>query len=218
MDPLAQTPGSAPQPTTRECLQRLHTGQLQGREHFVARIMPRLLLQVRQQMRASHREQAESLDITHDLLLDFLRCGVAFYVNDSEVLGRYLARCVQNRLRDVFKGLRRTPKPVDFGEVVLDLVAGTDHSAPGESASRNEDRAWMHVAVEHLPTRARQLVLLREFDSASWEVAGEAVGLSPDAARMAHKRALEKLGEMVVVLRARGLVGLEAFLVGRQGR
>ena len=55
-------------------------------------------------------------------------------------------------------------------------------------AAREETRRLLREALEKLPTRDRQIVLLRNFDDLSWDEVGVKVGCTADAARMRYHR------------------------------
>jgi RNA polymerase sigma factor (sigma-70 family) len=60
-----------------------------------------------------------------------------------------------------------------------------------------EQRRLLSRAIEQLEPRQRQVIELREFDRLSFESVGLRMGLSADATRKLHRRAMEVLQQLI---------------------
>lgn len=71
----------------------------------------------------------------------------------------------------------------------------TDVIAPGESdpASHGEDLDAMRQALQELPERQREVVLLRHYECLSYAELAQVLGIREDAARANHYQALRRL-------------------------
>ncbi|MBL8755170.1 MAG: hypothetical protein JNK15_17835, partial [Planctomycetes bacterium] len=65
---------------------------------------------------------------------------------------------------------------------------------------------WVRLALELLEPEDREIVRLRDYDQLSFGAIAAQLGLTEDAARMRHKRAMPKLARTLESLRT-GRVG-----------
>jgi len=72
---------------------------------------------------------------------------------------------------------------------------------PSMSVERHEREGWVRLGMEFLDSEDREVLVLRKWDNASFSDIGERLGITPDAARMRHNRALKRLGEKIWALR-----------------
>jgi RNA polymerase sigma-70 factor (subfamily 1) len=80
-------------------------------------------------------------------------------------------------------------------DLLLDLAFAEDQRDRLASVSEIE---LLHVALASLKDHHRQVILWRIHDSLSWKQIGEFLESSPDACRMLHERALEKLRQHIL--------------------
>ncbi len=189
-------------------LQRWHAGDAEALAELVQRQLPWLLDHVERRLGGLLRERGEAADYLHDALLDFLRDGPRFLVQDERQLRSLLARVVENTLRDKndwFRAKRRdlartAPLP-DGG--VLDLPSGiVVSSTPSRQAGREETRAWVRLALELLDPEDRKIIVARDYEDRSFVEIGAEIGMTADAVRMRWNRAVGRLALLLRRLRS----------------
>ena len=189
-------------------LQRWHAGDEAALSELVERELPWLRQHVERRLGEFLGQRGEASDYLHDALLDFLRDGPRFQVRDESQLRALLGQVIENTLRDKhdwFRAKRRSLRPtVDLpGDSVLDLQSGAlQSSTPSRAADRDERRAWVRLALELLEPEDRKLILARDYEERSFGEIGAELGLQPDAARMRWNRAVARLGQVLLRLRA----------------
>jgi RNA polymerase sigma-70 factor (ECF subfamily) len=95
-----------------------------------------------------------------------------------------------HKVADVYRG--RARRPEDLTSAVPELADTQD--GPESTALRRDEVRQVRALLEQLPPRARELLLLRTAGLTA-EQAGQVVGLTPGAVRVAQHRALEQLRE-----------------------
>lgn len=198
--------------TTALLLRRWHAGENAAFEALLVKHLPWLQNYVHRRLGHLLRTRGETGDYVQEAMIDALRYGPRVVVTDEDQFRALLGRIVENVMRD--ENDRFRTKKRDVGrerelptDSVLDLDAPRkDVSTPSQAASREEERAWLRLALECLPTVERRVILLRDFDAASFAEIGATLGLAEDAARMRYRRALLKLAERVEQVQRRGVV------------
>ncbi|MBI3898520.1 MAG: RNA polymerase sigma factor [Gammaproteobacteria bacterium] len=100
-------------------------------------------------------------------------------------------RVVQN-LRGLLTGSR--PDAVD-SESVLDLLMAPTHERPDAQLATKEQRRALERALTELPTRQRQVFLLREWQGLTTAETAQTLGCSIGTIKQHHFRALQALRE-----------------------
>jgi RNA polymerase sigma-70 factor (ECF subfamily) len=197
-----------PSDDTRVLLQRWHAGDRQAIEALVGRDLEWIRGHVRARLGPLLRSRGETMDYVQDAVLDVLQYTPRFLTDDRRQFRALVARIVENHLRDAHDhhaAQRRTPareRPVPT-DSVLDLgVAASTVTRPDAAAERNEQEAWVRLALELLEPADRQVLLLRQWQGLEFAVVGEHLGIAEDAARMRFQRALPKLAKQLEALRA----------------
>lgn len=202
-------------PSIQDLLQRWHAGDQQALEQLVAWNLPWLRQHVERRLGGFLRERGDVGDYLHDALLDFLRDGPRFQVRDEAQFRGLLVRVIENTLRDKndwFRAKRRNlgrvaPMPADS---VLDLHSGiVVSSTPSRQVAREESRAWVRLALELLDPEDRKVILGRDYEDRSFVEIGEELGLSAAAVRMRWTRAVGRLAQTMLKLRAGEVAGLD---------
>jgi RNA polymerase sigma factor (sigma-70 family) len=86
---------------------------------------------------------------------------------------------------------------------VLDLHSGAmQSSTPSRAVGREENRAWVRLALELLDPEDRKVILGRDYEQRSFVEIGAELGLTAAAVRMRWSRAVARLGQAMVRLRA----------------
>jgi RNA polymerase sigma-70 factor (ECF subfamily) len=193
---------------TRELLLRWHGGDASAIADLLRRDLPWICAQVRQRLGARLRQLGDTDDYVQEVVVDFLRHGPRLLLSDRQQLRAFLARVAANVLVDQHhfhhaqrRDVRRAePLP---SETVLELDAGTAITRPSEAAARNEERAWIRIALELLGAEDRQVIVLRDWQELGFSEIGGQLGLTEAAARMRYVRALPRLAQTVRQLQER---------------
>ena len=92
-------------------------------------------------------------------------------------------------------------------DTVLSLDPPVDTvTRPPQAAERDEQQAWVRLALEFLAPLDRETIWLHEWENLNFRQIGERLNISEDAARMRFQRALPKLAKRVQELQS-GKVG-----------
>ena len=195
---------------TRILLERWHDGDRSAVEALVARDLPWICDYVRLRLGPLLRGRAETADYVHDALLEVFDYVPRFVTGDRASFRALLSRMLENHLRDAHDhhaAARRTPlreRPMP-SDSVLDLDRPQRSvTQPGSAAERNEQAAWVRLAIELLDREDRQVLLLREWHGLEFAAIGERLGVGESAARMRFQRALPKLARQLERIRAGG--------------
>jgi RNA polymerase sigma factor (sigma-70 family) len=195
-------------PSIPELLQRWHGGDQTALAQLVEASLPWLRQHAERRLGAFLRERGDAGDYVQDALLDFLRDAPRFQVRDEHQFRGLLVRVLENTLRDKhdwFRAKRRFlgqvgPLPADS---VLDLHSGAmQSSTPSRAVGREENRAWVRLALELLDPEDRKVILGRDYEQRSFVEIGAELGLTAAAVRMRWSRAVARLGQAMVRLRA----------------
>jgi RNA polymerase sigma-70 factor (ECF subfamily) len=194
---------SAFPPLTRsvELLRRYRAGDRAALDELFGRYAPNLVRLVRVRLgRLAGRVEAE--DVVQETLLVAMDKLADFEVRSHYSIMSYLRRIAENQLRNQRKyfaaGKRaaagetpRNPDSVEPGQ----LGRGPAAATPSEIVSRVEEEARVDRLLSELePEEYREVVLLREYEGASWEEIRQELGRpSVGAVQELHRRAVLKL-------------------------
>lgn len=200
---------------TRELLVRWSEGSQDALAQLVEQERDFVTAQVRRRLGSLLRRHHDTQDVIQQTMLQALRSAPRFIVSDRGQLRGLLARMVENTLRAAarFQGrqqrdVRREQSlvaPVG-GDSVLDLDPQANATDPGAAAARGDTQAWVRLALELLEADDRAVIVWRDYEDLPFAAIGDRMGLTEDAARMRHKRALPRLAAALTRLR-RGQLG-----------
>ena len=178
---------------TMELLQRAKDGDREALEALSSRYLPRLQRWASGRLPAAARSLFDTSDLVQETLLRAIERLDHIEVRGPGGFQAYVRQAVLNRIRDQIRWARRRPGPEEVPEYVQD-----SNPSPLESAIGADVLERYEQALEGLSEAERQLVHLRiELDFSYEEIAAIMDRNSPDAARMAVKRALLKLAELM---------------------
>lgn len=201
---------------TRVLVDRTQSGNREAREELFQRYSATVLGIVRRRLGMRLRRREQSQDILQSALLEALARLDTFQMCDEGSLVRWLARLVETTIRNRADYHHAAGRDPDREQPIEGSAAGRDGGSgpiglPASQASltreivRKEEQALVRGCVDGLPERYRTVIVMRDFENASWPEIVECLRLpSENAARMVHLRAVEKLGEL---LRRRGIGG-----------
>jgi len=190
---------------------RVQRGDEAALRRLVTDHLPWIAAHVKNRMSPLARRDGDTEDFVQAVLLDVLRDGPHFAIDDPAAFRALLARIVENTLIDRVRHLQRQRRdPRRERPLVGDSVLMLDPPArsvtqPFVQADRNEQQAWLRLALELLEPVDREAIRLRDWNGATFAEIGEQLGLGEEAARKRYQRALPKLAEKLDLLR-RGAV------------
>jgi RNA polymerase sigma factor (sigma-70 family) len=196
MTPHPTPPGLLnPEGTTASSVELFHRARRGDREavdQLFARLAPGLFRWARGRLPHWARRGTDTADVVQDALVQTFRRLDQFEPRRRRALQAYLRQAVRNRILDHIRKAGRF-QPVDLEEV--ELVEPKD----GELAALAQENAERcRQALATLDEEERELIVARLEMGYSYEQLALAFGRpSPDAARMAVKRALLRLAERV---------------------
>ncbi len=180
-------------------LSRWHAGDRSALDFLLERDMSWIREYVAMRLGPKLQKKGEAEDYLQDVLVEVLRYCPKFMVQGREQFRALIGRIAESVLcnhADYFATRRRdmdreSALPRDS---VFDLRSGTlCGERPSQVAMRHEEEASLRIGLELLEPEDRRIVLLRDWDGVAYKEIGAEFGISEDAARMRHKRALEKL-------------------------
>lgn len=190
-------------------VRQAQAGELDAFERLFERHYGRVKRVVQLRIGAELRASYESDDVLHEALIQAIRDFDRYEIREDAGLIDWLAGIVEHRVRALIRHGRAAKRDRD-AEVALDHIrssisTGTlridleaDVPLPDDEAEQNEQVSILSRCLEELAPRHRQVILLRLYESASWEeVAGKIGSASPDAARMLYAKARVELAQKV---------------------
>lgn len=177
--------------TSVKLLLQARKGDRGALEHLYERLAPGLMRWARGRLPRWARGMADTADVVQDTLVNALRSLDGFEPRRRKALQAYLRQAVRNRIRDEIRRSGRRPPSVP-----LEDVGVASPVSPLEFAIEAENVERYRQALGRLDESDRELVVARlELGYTYEQVALIARKASPDAARMAIKRALLRLAE-----------------------
>jgi RNA polymerase sigma-70 factor (ECF subfamily) len=174
---------------TADLVERVKRGDRAALDRLLARVLPRLQRWARGRVPAGARGMLDTADLVQDVLVKALPQLDAFEVRGSGAFLAYLRRCVLNRIEDERRRLGRRP-------AVTGLPADlpNDETSPLDQLIGLQKLQRFEAAFARL-SDADQAAIIGRFE---WRYGFQelAVALgkpSPDAARIAVRRAVERL-------------------------
>lgn len=196
--------------STRDLLLRWHAGDLAALGELVAQEQAWITERVHQRLGAQLRARADTQDLVQHTLLEVLRAGPRFVVDDRTHLRALLARMVENSIcyharfhRQQKRDMRRDMPLPGSGDSasVLDLAPPATTPGPATAAASNDTRDWVRLALELLEPEDRNVIQWREYDGLPFAAIAERLAITEAHARVRFQRALPKLGKLLAKLR-----------------
>lgn len=178
---------------SRELLRRAQAGDSHAVSRLFSRYLPPLVRFAHQRVPPWARNAMDTGDLVQDTILQaFRRLKFFEHRQDGALLG-YLRRSLLNRIRDQFRRAGRRPASVALDESTEDLSA-----SPLDQTISEEERAQYQAALAKLRPADREAIVGRLELDYSYEQLAVALGKpTPEAARVAVRRALGRLAEQM---------------------
>jgi RNA polymerase sigma-70 factor (ECF subfamily) len=166
---------------------------------------PYLLLVANREADSGLRPKQAPSDAVQDTLLAAQQQFAQFRGQSAEELAGWLRRILVNGLIDAGRHYHADKRDIER-ELPLDdddsrhnrpeTLLGPD-LPPDQLLIADEEGQRVRAALERLPERQAQVIILRVRDGLPYEEVGRRLGCSPDAARMLYERAREKLRRLL---------------------
>lgn len=193
---------------TVQLLECWHAGDQNALGELLTETEPWLRAAIRSSLNDRMRRVEDSADFAQSAVVKFLVKGPRFLPASRGQFRMLMKRIAMNEIIDKQRRLRTAQNDLasnsqsQYGDSVLDLRADQTAVQPTRIVARDEERAWMRLAMELLEDRERQLLYAREVDGRDWgDIARELGFESADAARMACNRMLPTVAKLVLKLR-----------------
>ena len=185
-NPLATT-------SSLRLLLRARRGDRAAREALAARYFPWLRRWARGRLPYWARDGVDTSDLVQDTLLQTFKRIAKFEPQRDGALRAYLRLAVDNRIRDEMRRVARRPKvdPSETPDLLVD-------AGPSPLQQLITDETWARYlqGLQRLTARERRLIVGRAEMGYSYKQLALIDGRgSPDAARMALRRALLRLSD-----------------------
>jgi RNA polymerase sigma factor (sigma-70 family) len=194
-----------PADETAGLLRRLHAGDERALQSLVAGNVDWVRAHVHRRLGRQLHRLEETDDVVQAAMVEVLRFGPRFVVGSEHGFRALMTRIVTNVLSDrhhwFHAGKRAVGRERQLGDPVVELDPAASVTRPSEAAVRNEEAAWIALALELLEPDDRQVIRLREWDGLSFAAIAERMGTSEDGARMRFNRALPRLAQGLEALR-----------------
>ncbi|MEZ6037072.1 MAG: RNA polymerase sigma factor [Planctomycetota bacterium] len=186
---------------------RLQQGDQGALQQLLHEHLPWIEARVRNRLSAEVRREGDTQDFVQEALLEVLRDGPRFSIDNPAAFRALLARIVENTLIDRQRYMHRERRdrrrekalPTDS---VLQLDKPVESvTAPSAHAERSEQQAWLRLALELLDPDDREVIRLRDWEELSFAEVATALGIQDEAARKRYRRALPRLAQKLELLR-----------------
>jgi RNA polymerase sigma-70 factor (ECF subfamily) len=188
----------AAEESTLRLVDRIHAGDDSALETLFARYLPRLRSWARGRLPVWARDANDTDDLVQETLICTIRGLKHFEPSHSGAFAGYLHCGLLNRIRDEIRRFHRRPVAESVG-----TLAAREPS-PIDRILASEERHLYETALEQLSEEDREAILARFELDLSWAEVADLLGKpSVDAARVATKRAVDRLS-LLMIGRERG--------------
>lgn len=206
---FAPPPGARPgaPDVTLALLQRWHAGDREALHELVQRDLPWIRARVRQRLGDRLREHGNTDDFLQDAVIDILNYTPRFIAEDGATFRRLVTQIVENCLRgqtEFYSRMRRNrarQQPLDHDTVLPIASDRRQPTTPSQHAVRNEEEAWLRLALDLVDPNDRDVIVMREWQGESFAAIGASLGVPENTARMRFARAMGRLADKVEALR-----------------
>jgi RNA polymerase sigma-70 factor (ECF subfamily) len=181
--------------TTARLVELIRAGDMSARDQLIARYLTALQRWARGRLPAAARSSMDTQDLVQVTLLRSLDRLKTFEARETGSFLAYMRQVLKNLVRDEVRKWQRRPRAE-----VLDENLKDDGLSPIDLAVGSESMRRYEQALEKMPTRQREGLIMRLELRATHQEVADALGMeSSDAARMMVKRALIDLAERMDV-------------------
>jgi RNA polymerase sigma-70 factor, ECF subfamily len=183
-------------------------GNVQALGFLLQSFQPHLLAIARRGLPGKLRGKCDGADLVQEALLEAHRDFASFDGADSDELRGWLCGILKHSLIDLIRRYRDNHKRSIDREQSLEPALESGESAggaidpsptPSSLCVAREGVSALKEALLRLPVDERSAIVLRHFDSLSFEEVGRRLDRSPEAARKLCARAIDRLQHMLEV-------------------
>ncbi|MHC5210463.1 MAG: RNA polymerase sigma factor [Planctomycetota bacterium] len=191
---------------TIELVRRAQGGNREALERLFARYYERVRRIVRLRLGHKLRLRMDSGDILQETFAAAVEAFDRFEMKDeagfinwlSKIAERQALSAVAHHSAQKRDSAREVPLEPHDPDRTGSLEPADGGPPPSELAQRAEEALLIETCMSDLPEDYRELIILRDYAGASWDLVAEETGRpSPDAARMKHAKALLQLGRLM---------------------
>jgi RNA polymerase sigma-70 factor, ECF subfamily len=183
-----------------ELLERVRSGDREAMDRLFVRYLGPLCTWAHGRLPRWARTMSDTQDLVQDGIVRVLNHLPTFQPDRPGAFHWYLRTAVLNRIRDELRKVNRRPHSVELDENLASAVP-----SPYDLTAMDEDHAMFERALNGLRDDDRELVIARLEWGLEYAEIAQALGKpSPDAARVAVRRAVVKLAEDMRRLRNDG--------------
>jgi RNA polymerase sigma-70 factor (ECF subfamily) len=197
----------APEPDTDHLLDSASRGDALARGRLLERHRPRLKRMVAVRLDRRLAARVDPSDVVQEALLE-AAAQLDGYLRDRPIpFYPWLRRLAAGRLADAYRrhvraarrSVEREEPPGLPGESVLELADRLLHrqSGPATGLGRQERRAAVRAALDRLPERDREVLVLRFLEDLSTADTAAVLDIGEGAVKMRVVRALDRLRDLV---------------------
>jgi len=193
---------------TGQLLSRWHSGDREALHELLRRNLDWMEQRIRQRLGKGLRRAGETQDFVQDAMIQALEYGPRFKVADQDQFRRLLARIIENNLRQKHRYLHQDKRDIDRERPVeCDTLLSLDPpqqevTRPTQQADRNEEIAWVRLALEFLCSQDREVIWMHEYEHKTFAEIGRRLDMTEDSIRMRFNRALPRLARRVSELQS----------------
>lgn len=186
--------------TTLHEVRAARDGNRSAMNALFARYLPWVLDTVALRLGRRRRDIGGIEDLVQESLLDAFRSIDRFQERSEGSFRHWLARIVENNVRDQERRRRAQKRGGGHEQVFRDVFGsqldtpgvGGREATPSQVAGQHESQALVELALLRLPERTREILILRDRCDMAFEEVAAAMGLgSAESARTTYRRALQ---------------------------
>lgn len=193
--------------TTLTLVHKAKAGEGDALNLLFDRYIPRVLWIVRMRIGSGLRGRMESMDIVQEVMIRAIKAFDQFEAKDEAAFLHWISKLVQNEIcdladyhkaekRNVAKEVSNRDESTATRSVLSQLPADSIYR-PSFQVRLKEDVLQLEAALDQLPEKQREIVIMRQYEGMSFRDIGEKIGSSEDAARMQFARAMDKLTDLM---------------------
>jgi RNA polymerase sigma-70 factor (ECF subfamily) len=197
----------APEPDTDHLLASASQGDTSARGRLLERHRPRLKRMVAVRLDRRLAARVDPSDVVQEALLE-AAAQLDHYLRDRPIpFYPWLRRIAAGRMADAYRrhvraarrSVEREEPPGLPGESVLELADRllARQSGPGAGLLGREQRERVRAALDHLPERDREVLVLRFLEDLSTADTAAVLGVGEGAVKMRLVRALQRLRDLL---------------------
>jgi RNA polymerase sigma-70 factor (ECF subfamily) len=193
------------QPDTEELLRQVGLGERAAREKLLARHRDRLRNMVAWRLDRRLAPRVDPSDVVQEVLVEanakldryLQKRSVPFYPWLRSLAWERVAALYRRHLRARRRSVLREEVGVfnlpDESAAALAVRLVTSATSPSQQAIRREAQEHVRRTLKELPTRDREVLVLRHLEQLSVAEAAAILGISEGAVKLRHLRALERI-------------------------